>query len=967
MQLIGFDHPHFLLFLPGLIPLVLWSRASNADLPLPRKRAVLILRMFIYLLLVFALAGFRFYLPTTDTAVVFLVDHSESAPAGHLDFARSYIKKSLALAQYGDTTKVAFFGENVNLDQVIEGEGKVAPFSTIVKAERTDIAQALSFAQAILPRNANRKIVLLSDGNENSGDAEREAIMIGSRNTEIVTVPYPAGEREEVFVKSLSLPETSHLNEPFDLRVTLESTIDTKTKMNIFLNGSYLASEMVSLHKGENIFFIPQKARKPGTYSYEVLIEPARDSIAKNNRATAVTFIKGKPRILYISDYDRSAGPLAGVLERAGMDVVTGSPGNIPADLAEMRNYSSLILANVSALSLAPRKMSMIKNYVQDLGGGLIMIGGLNSFGIGGYFGTPIEEVLPVDMDVRKKKILPATAVVLVIDKSGSMAEEQGGKEKIAMAREAAIVTLEFLSPLDEVGVVAFDSASKWIVTLQKATDKKRMIDEIASIRAGGGTDLYSPLASAINELKESKASIKHIIVLSDGRTEPGNFDRLLADMNKNNFTLSTISIGQDADIPFMEKIAQQGKGRSYYTDDASMLPRIFLKDTFIASRSAILEETFMPVISETHPALAGIDFREMPHLKGYCITAEKPLSSVALTSPKKDPLLALWRSGLGKSVAFTSDEGEKWATQWQGWGEFSPFWLQLTRWTLPSTSSENFSVKTERNGDLCTISAEAVDNEGGYVNFLQFTGRIVTPEMESFEVSLRQWSPGKYSATFPVKSTGNYLVNVIEQKGGMSQAVAFSVPYSPEYSVYENNTYLMGKIADVSHGKFGTSPEEIFAKGRKKAYIPRDAWESLLVLALLLFPFDVALRRVFLPEGWLKKYFPKPHITLAENEVTPSVTLSTLKSRKKEISREMTAAQTESGVPGSFYPGIAEKPHFPDEREEATTAAGQAPRSMNGKPVPPPEIEPSLSHESLTYLERLKQAKRKATPEEKK
>lgn len=969
MKIIGFTNPVWLLLLIGLIPIYYWSKSSNADIPGLRRKASLILRSVIYTMLVFALAGLRFYLPTDRLCVIFLVDDSASSPQQHGQIAAKYIEDCVRKARYNDMTRVVLFGEDVYLDQAFEGSQKTSSFSTVIKREHTDLSQALSFAEALFPQDCLKRIVLLSDGNENSGNAVREALLARSHSTEVWTVPYPHGGESEVMVRSLSVPERVNIDEAFDLKVSIDSTVPTKAKARIFLNGTSVASENLELHQGENIFFIPQKASRAGTYSYEAVIEPADDSLLKNNRGTAVTFVEGKPRVLYLCDFGASPGPIPSILSKAGITVDTGTPSSLPADLAEMRNYSSIIFSDVSALSLSPRHLSLIKSFVQDLGGGFIMTGGLNSFGVGGYYSTPVEEVLPVDMDVRKRKIFPQTALILAVDKSGSMSEVQGKREKMALAREAAIVTLELLSSQDIIGVIAFDSASKWVITPKLASNRKTLADEIASLRAGGGTDLYPALDSAIEKLKELQAPIKHIIVLSDGRTEPGNFDRLLERLKAGKVTLSSVAIGNDADIPFMQRIAREGKGRSYYTDDASLLPRIFVKDTIIASRSAYLEEKFTPVCTESHPALTGIDLSRSPALSGYDITVPKSLASVPLSSHKKDPVLALWRSGLGKAVAFTSDEGGKWASAWNSWKELEPFWAQLVRWSIPSFKSEAYSLSTAMEGERCTVSLEALDEEGSYLNFLTFKARVIPPDLEPFSVPLRQVGPGSYRCEFNAPSAGNYLVN-IQEAGGGSQFLAVSVPYSPEYSEFRTNSYLLHRISDITGGRYNPQQGDIYSRPQSRAYIPRDAWETLLMAALLLFPLDVALRRVFLPEGWRKRLFsmresPKK---VQKEQDEQRATLSALKSKKMELSMQYKSGPADA-QPERPVSGQAEKPSRKEDAWIGSQQSGPVQKAAvkaDEEPKPPSraqaEVKPVLSSGSISYLERLKQAKKKAT-----
>ena len=969
MKLIGFSYPAALILLLGIIPLWLWHANSQADLPPLRKKYVLCIRLIIYTLVVLALAGLRLYLPTDRMCITFLVDDSLSAPDEHMQFAMDFIQKSIKQARYDDRINVVLFGNDVYLDQTLQARNRLENPSTTIQKDRTNIAQAINFGQAISSPDSIKRLVLISDGNENMGSAREESIIACARDTQILTVPYPDQKRSEVMIKDIHVPEKVNIDEPFDLKVTVESNVSTEVTMKIFSNGVPMAQDKVTVHQGENIFYIPQKSDKAGTSSYEAFIEAPEDQILKNNRATAIVFIKGKPRVLYLTDWGVNPGPVATFINDAGIEVHCGNPGNLPGNLADMKNYDSIVFSNLSALSISPRQMDLIKSFVQDLGGGFTMIGGMNSFGIGGYFGTPVEEILPVEMDVRKKKRLPQTALILVIDKSGSMEDIEGGKkQKVVLAREAAIITMEIMNKDDVVGVIAFDSAAKWVVTPQHPENMKSLIREVSTIRAGGGTNLYPPLEAAISELTKTNAALKHIIVLSDGRTEPGNFDALGELARKSGITISCVAVGKDSDIPFMESLARNGKGRAYFVSDATLLPRIFVKDTFIAAQSAVMEEPFIPKISEYPGALAGIPLEKAPQLNGYCITAEKSLATLSLVSHKKDPILALWRSGLGKSVAFTSDEGEKWAGEWYKWSECAPFWQQLIRWTLPSIEQGDYEISTEIKDDTCTIYLDAVDNKGDYINFLQFNGKVISPGLESLDVPLHQVGPGRYSGDFTIRSEGNYLINVRE-RGGASHLFAITVPFSPEYNSSRANINLLNKVAELSGGKFNPSPGDVFMHSSKKAYTPRDTWEKLLLLAILLFPFDIALRRVFLPAGWHNRFIrrmPAPAPPREEN--LPISTLSALKSKKHEVATRYTKlSETDAElVRTGTLPDQREKPVAADQEPKRPPAIPQEQHITTPSQVfSKPEVKPTLSTDSISYLERLKQAKRRAKNED--
>jgi hypothetical protein len=365
---------------------------------------------------------------------------------------------------------------------------------------------------------------------------------------------------------------------------------------------------------------------------------------------------------------------------------------------------------------------------------------------------------------------------------------------------------------------------------------------------------MYPAMENALQELTKTKASVKHIIVLTDGRTEPGDFKTLVNRIKDEKITLSAVGVGRDTDIPFLQEISEQGKGRFYYTDNATLLPRIFVRETILAGRSALVEETFSPQIVYPAEFLKGVDLTKVPKLYGYVVTAPKNEAILSMQTHQKDPLFAYWRIGLGKSVAFTSDDGLRWGRDWVNWDNYRKFWAQTIRWAMPEPESERYSMSTGFEGGRGKITIEALDDDGNPVNFLNLNTNIVEPSGKTSDVPLRQVSSGRYEATFEANEVGTYYTVLLDGKNGKYKKAAsqpLSVSYSQEYNTFETNNYLLNKIAASSGGKIISKADDVFQKTGKIAYIPRSAWKELLLLALFMFPLDVGLRRVYLPENF--------------------------------------------------------------------------------------------------------------------
>jgi uncharacterized membrane protein len=888
-----FTYPLGLLFLLIIIPIVIWHKNSIADMPVFRKKAVLVMRIILIILITLAISGFRLKLPRQELMVLFVVDSSLSINQENQDWAKKYIETKLADMPGEDSAGVIVFGKEAYLEENPEKNARITRFSSIIDNQHTNISNAIQLATAVFPESSLKRIVLISDGNENIGDAEKQALLAAGRGVEISCAAYPKARFNEVLISNLEAPSTISRGEPFNVKVEVESTFNTKGILNIYRNSKLLAREDVEISEGKNLYVVSQNEETPGSYQYSALIEVKEDKYPQNNKSETITKVEGYPRILYLSSDRNHPSQIPQVLAKHKFMVDTGDLGDLPADLSQMATYQTVIFDNVNGLAMSADQMQMVENYVKDLGGGFIMIGGDKSFGAGGYFNSPVERILPVDLDIRKKKNLPSIAMVLCIDKSGSMGGESGGVEKLKLAREAAIATAQLLGPNDILGVVDFDDHAKWVVPLQYLKDKNRTIDMIASIRVGGGTSMYPALNTAFEELKSSKAMIKHVIALTDGRSAPADFENLVKEMAKAGVTVSTVGVGEDTDTQFLEQIAKWGQGRFYYTDVASYLPRIFVRESILAGRSALIEETFTPTQVGSADFLKGINVEGMPRLYGYVATTQKDGAQLLYQTHQKDPLLACWRIGLGKSIAFTSDDGYRWAKDWLSWDQYESFWSQLVRWCLPAFKSEKYMVNLKTEGGEGIVTVEALNKEGNLVNFLELNTRIISPTGETSDVPLRQTASGRYEGKFSTQGTGTYFVNILEGSGENRQTgkiQAFSIPYSPEYKKFGTNDFLLNRISTITGGKRLSPTDNVFEKSGKVAYFPKPAWMELLILALLLFPLDVALRRVYLPENFMQKIRKVVSGVHHKKQEEDHGSVSVLKKKKEELKEKMSS-----------------------------------------------------------------------------
>jgi uncharacterized membrane protein len=559
--------------------------------------------------------------------------------------------------------------------------------------------------------------------------------------------------------------------------------------------------------------------------------------------------VRGKPQVLLLAGVSEAGQYLARALSGHDIEVTVQGPEGMPTSLAGWRNWDAVVVADIPAVTLTPEQMLMIQSYVRDLGGGFAMLGGEEGFGAGGYFKTPVEETLPVDMAIRKQKVFPSLAVMLIMDTSGSSGMPIDGKMMIRLEAEAAIQTIETLQSIDQLGVIVSGEGVDVIAPIRYAREKSAIMRDLSRMSPGGGGIYCRPsMERAYALMRPVQARTKHIIMLADGSDcdEQDGCDAIAAAMRRAKMTFSTVSFGIGPHTPFLQRVAQVGGGKFYAATRASDLPRIFTKDAMLASKSLMVEEPFKPKADPQAEILRGLDLDTMPPLLGYVSTTPKSLASVPMETHRDDPLLATWRYGLGRSVAFTSDAQAHWAAHWLGWPGYGKFWSQAVRWMVKRGRPANWSTTVEENRGAGTVSVEALNERGDFVNFLDLEAQVVGPDLKPQTLHLQQTAPGRYARSFPMKEIGAYLVTVAPRKGGAgSQTTGVAVPYPPEYRDLKTNEFLLTQLADTTGGRMDPAPESVYGGARLPARYPEDVWVLLVLLAALVWPVDVAVRRL--------------------------------------------------------------------------------------------------------------------------
>ena len=830
--------PEMLWGLLLLAPVCWFFFRSLSDFPRWQRALSLACRSAIVVLLVLALAGLALLSPTTRQYVVLVIDRSLSVD----DKAAERIDEVIKAIEAGaGGHRVAYACAAVEPTRVADRRDDLPTVEGDARCG-TNLAAAIETAAAAIPPGYIPQIVLLTDGRQTVGDAVQAA---ASSRAPVSIVPLPVRDEPEVQVAEARAPAEVRQGEPFHVEVTVASNHQDRGFIDVY-RGDVLVSqqaEPLAIKPGENRFRFRQTIDDESQVDYAIRIRGFRDTLLDNNTAAAVVYAAGKPSVLVIDSAIDETNHFRWALEQQDVAVQTRPVEGIPRSLAELQKFDCLVLSNVPATAMTQQQMEIIRTYVQDLGGGLVMIGGDQAFGLGGYYKTTLEEILPVRSNFEKEKEKPSLAMVLVIDKSGSM-----GGEKMELAKDAAKGAAELLGAKDQLGVIAFDGDSYWISELHSAADKGTIIDRISTIEASGGTAIYPGLVDAYEALSTATAKLKHVILLTDGHSTPGDFEGVAADMASSRITLSSVAVGAEADAELLEQLAQTGGGRFYACDDPTSVPQIFAKETVEASKSAINELPFVPLSVRPSPVLAGINLESAPFLLGYVMTRPKPTSEFILASEAGDPVLAWWRYGLGMTVAFTSDAKSRWAAEWLTWPGFGPFWAQIIRHAMRTNDSKGVFVEVDRRGAEGRVILDAVDPAGQYVNEADTHLTLIRPNLDREDVVVRQTAPGRYEATFSTRDSGAYHLELSQQKSGVTtfrQSRGMIVGYPDELRLGPADEGLMRRVATVSGGRFDPSAAEVFDVGDRVAERVTPLWPSLLTAALVLFVIDVALRRI--------------------------------------------------------------------------------------------------------------------------
>jgi len=841
---IDFGHPWFLLLL-AVIPAV-WMALRYSLRDFERKQQIMMAtsRTLILVLLILAVSQVRWNYSSDRTTHVFLVDVSGSMGPGEIGRAHDFVNQAwksrnedvMHVVVFADTPRELEFSPTArNVPDFIAATGSAAL--------GTDLAAAIRLGLSLMPDDAAKQITILSDGNETKEEALAEIAHARTVGAKIFAIPMGRKLDVETAIAGVNIPARTNVNESFNTSVTITATQATLAELNVLRDGELISNTPLKLQPGDNNVTVKAQAIKSGICDFEYQLKADKDTIAENNNARVSTIAEGKPRVLYVEGKTDSSRFLLDALKHEQIDVDLHN--TLPRDLATFGQYDLVVVSDTKASALGTSQMAMMETYVNDLGGGVLLAGGDNSFGIGGFNDTPVERLSPVSFQPEKKQ-LPSLALILVMDKSGSMAGR-----KIEMAKDASVAAVNALDDEDLVGVLEFDHTWEWLAQPRQAKERVQLREQISGMQASGGTNIYAALEESYNMLAKTQARTKHVILMTDGRSQAGDYQALVEKMAKEKMTVTAVAIGSGADRELLDNIAKWGNGRSYFTENAEELPQIFVKEAKHEPQpQTLIEKPFRPIVQKTGEVISGIDFNSAPTLLGYNETKPKPTSEILLVSPKGDPILARWRYGLGKVAAFTSDVKNRWAVNWITWGGYTKFWSQLARDTMRRRSADGLNLNLVERNQQAFLTLDLTD--AGEVPTGQITATVIGPGNIKEELGLRQTQVGVFTGSIPLNKSGDYVVTITRTlPNGVTSTASAAVTrsQSTEYARTAPNQALLARLTGETGGKLNPTTAELFRPSGERIYALREIWRTLLWLVLPLFLADLFLRRVRLFE----------------------------------------------------------------------------------------------------------------------
>ncbi len=857
------QYPELLLLLAPLLFLYFWRGRVAGTGGVTR---VVILAIFA-LLAAMPLAS----LGGKGVDVIVVADLSRSMPSDGRNRELEIVSLLEKRRAAGDRVGIVSYGREARIERLPEEFAHTAAFVQEVDADGSDLASAISLASSLIPRTRPGRIIVLTDGEANGAPVQAAAHEAADRGIPVDYRFFGRGEAADAAVESLDLPGNIDEREPFQFSAWVRSdrTIDAEAVLS--RDGVEIARSKRTFSPGPTQLTFRDMIDHPGIARYELKLLTPDDRVPENNRGTAAIRVEA-PATILIANASGEADNLSRALGAGKLNVKTITPRSLPHDLAGYTPFRAVILENVPAGAAGPLALGALSRFATDLGGGVLLTGGGGSFGMGGYFKSVMDPYLPVSMEVKNEHRKLSLAMVVALDRSGSMAMPAGeGRTKMDLANLGTCAAIETLGPYDEVGVIAIDSAPHVISPLGAAEDTETICARTRTIRSmGGGIFVYTALVNAADMVQQSDKGTRHIVLFADAADaeEPGDYKHLLDTITPLGITVSVIGMGKesDQDAEFLKDVARRGNGRIYFSDNVEDLPRVFAEEAITVARSSFVDQPTPSRTLEDMVLLGDLPSSKFPEVDGYNLSYLRPGATMAVVSEDDyhAPLLAFWHRGLGRIGALTLEVDGKYSGRLNRWKEFGSFATGLGRWLLGGDPPQGVRATIERKGGEGIIHVE-LDPErkrGGTDEIRTASAAIVPPGSEinpaSKWLNLVWTGENTLEGRFPIQKSGVYVGAVDLGQGRFLPLAPLMLPYSPEYEPQldpDAGRKTLVDLARITGGMERTSWNGMFNPSLLRRRQLRDLVIPLALLLLMLHLTEIAARRLYFftaADAWL-------------------------------------------------------------------------------------------------------------------
>ena len=914
------------LFQPVWLLLVIPLAAAWFIWPLP-NRWLNILRAATFLLVVLALGQLAIRLPDRAGTVIVVADRSESMPAN----AAEAEKESIGLLHKSmgprDQLGVVAVGRDAAVEQSPQ-RGEFSGFTAQVGADHSSLNNAMESALALMPPDGGGRLLVISDGKWTGKDPAAAAARAAGRGVAVDYRLLARPQTGDVAIQSFVTPQSVQPGQAFALSVWVQAPADQEIQYQLRRDDDIISSGSKMVSAGRSRLMFRDRAGRAGVNEYTITIQGAKDDpVPENNLARALVGVEGARPVLVVSAAGENSG-LVKLLRGGAMEVAGKTPGQCKWSLEELSQYSAVLIENVPAGQIGMSGMETLASWVEEAGSGLAMTGGQKAYGPGGYFKSPLERVLPISMEMRREHRKLSVAVVVALDRSGSMSMPAGGgRIKMDLADLGTVQVLDLLSPMDEIGVFAVDTAPHKIVPLDTVENNRSYRSQILGIGSmGGGIYIYEALVASAQMISSSKSQTKHIILFSDAADaeQSAHYEEIVAKLREADVTVSVVGLGteHDCDANLLKDIARRGGGECYFSDNPDEIPRIFAQDTFTIARSTFIDQPTPFEITAGYSILGAPLAGAPPPLGGYNLCYLRPQANLAAVTGDeyKAPVVASWNAGNGRVLCYLGEADGKYSGELPKWSQAGEFYATLARWVAGKRQPlpDEMLLTQEIREGVCFVQLHLDPARKAEPFSTLPRVRVLhghTGAAPAKETQLLQWKNADLlEAAIPVAGRETVL-NTVEIAGQQPVTLpAACLPYSPEFAPDQpgRGAATLAQIATTTGGRERIEIPKIWDElPVKSRFVELAPW--LLVMGTILFLLEILERRT----GWVSRFFRiQPAAAPFETEETE--TMRTVPARKPALwwlvrkparpAARPAVAKTEASISDSAAP-VERKP----------------------------------------------------------